>query len=82
MPKLKENSVPAYRLHKPSGQAIVMLNGRDRVLGSHGTAESKAEYRRLIAEWLATGRHIRGSFEDATNGTPGIRGSGRPRLPR
>jgi integrase len=47
---------PSYRLHKPSGQAVVTLNGEDVYLGKHGTAESKGEYDRLIAEWLANGR--------------------------
>jgi integrase len=47
---------PAYRLHKPTGQAVVTLGGRDHYLGRHGTPESKAEYDRLVAEWLAAGR--------------------------
>jgi hypothetical protein len=47
---------PSYRLHKPSGQAVVTLNGRDVYLGKHGTPESRAEYDRLIAEWLLNGR--------------------------
>jgi hypothetical protein len=54
MPKLKENEVPAYRLHKQSGQAIVTLNRKDVLLGKHGSAASKAEYRRLTAEWIST----------------------------
>ena len=53
MPKLKDNQVPSYRLHKQSGQAVVTLNGRDILLGKHGSAASKAEYRRVSAEWLA-----------------------------
>ena len=44
---------PSYRLHKQSGQAIVTLNGRDHLLGRHGTPESKDKYNRLIAEWIA-----------------------------
>ena len=48
--------VPKYRLHKPSGLAVVTLSGRDRYLGRHGSPESKAEYERLIAEWLQNGR--------------------------
>lgn len=47
---------PSYRLHKPSGQAVVTLNGRDHYLGPHGSAESVGRYDRLIAEWLASGR--------------------------
>src|SRR5262249_31241432 len=48
--------VPSYRLHKPTGLAVVTIGGRDVYLGKHDTPESRAEYDRLIAEWLATGR--------------------------
>lgn len=51
MPKITR-SVPSYRLHKASGQAVVTLDGRDHYLGRHGTSESNEEYDRLIAEWL------------------------------
>jgi integrase len=47
---------PSYRLHKPTGQAVVTLCGRDHYLGKHGTPASRAEYDRLIAEWLCNGR--------------------------
>lgn len=48
---------PSYRLHRPSGQAVVSFPGqKDRYLGRYGTPESQAEYDRLIAEWLAGGR--------------------------
>src|ERR1700722_5914175 len=56
MPLLTDNTVPSYRRHKQSGQAIVTLNGRDILLGPHGTAASRGEYRRRIAEWLASDR--------------------------
>jgi hypothetical protein len=49
---------PSYRLHKPTGQAVVTLNGRDHYLGRYGTAASRAEYDRLLAEWLEAGRSI------------------------
>jgi integrase len=49
--------IPKYRLHKPSGQAVVTLGGHDHYLGRWQTPESKAEYDRLIAEWLAAGRN-------------------------
>jgi hypothetical protein len=58
MPKLSDNRVPSYRLHKQSGQAVVTLDGRDICLGLHGSAQSKAEYNRLLAEWLANGRSL------------------------
>jgi hypothetical protein len=47
--------VPKYRLHKRSGQAYVSLNGRDLYLGAHGSEQSRAEYDRVIAEWLSSG---------------------------
>jgi integrase len=66
MPRLKDNEVPSYRLHKQSGQAIVTLNGRDILLGRHKTAASKAEYNRQIAEWIANGRRLPGTKPDLT----------------
>ena len=57
MPRLTKK-LPAYRLHKPSGQAIVTLDGKDFYLGLHGTQVSRSEYDRLIAGWLAHGRHM------------------------
>ena len=46
---------PKYRLHKPSGQAIVTLGGRDIYLGPFGASESKQKYHRHLAEWQAHG---------------------------
>ena len=66
MPKLSENALPSYRLHKQSGQAIVTLNGRDFLLGPHDTAASRSEYRRRIAEWMANGRRIPRATADLT----------------
>ena len=50
------NSIPKYRKHRGSGQAIVTIAGRDHYLGPHGTKASRIEYDRLIMEWLASGR--------------------------
>jgi integrase len=47
---------PSYRLHKPTGQAVVTLNGRDVYLGRFGSPESRAEYDRMIIEWISNGR--------------------------
>jgi hypothetical protein len=58
----RQPSVPSYRLHKQSGQAIVTLTDpvtrkrRDLPLGRHGTPESRAEYARVLAEWEAAGQ--------------------------
>ncbi len=56
MPKTKKN--PAYRKHKPTGQAVVTLCGKDSYLGRHGTTASRREYDRLISEWLVSGRRL------------------------
>ena len=56
MPKLKDNQVPSYRLHKQSGQAIVTLNGRDVLLGKHDTKASRDEYLRVTNEWRVSKR--------------------------
>jgi hypothetical protein len=65
LPDLRELTVsvrtvrtPSYRLHKPTGRAVVTLNGRDYYLGEYGTPESQSEYDRLVAEWLTNGRTI------------------------
>jgi integrase len=67
----RQCSVPSYRLHKQSGQAVVTLtdgNGirRDVLLGRHGTPESRAEYLRILAEWEAAGRHLTSFPQHAT----------------
>ncbi|SMP56358.1 hypothetical protein SAMN06265222_105139 [Neorhodopirellula lusitana] len=55
MPRLTQ-SLPKYRKHKASGQAIVNLGGKDHYLGPHNTRASKIQYDRLVSEWLANGR--------------------------
>ena len=52
----RRKRLPSYRPHKPTGQAVVTLNGKDHYLGWHGTQMSKDAYDRLTAEWLAGGR--------------------------
>src|SRR5262249_3365555 len=49
---------PSYRLHKPSGQAVVTLDGHDVYLGKYDTPESRTEYDRIVSEWLVNGRHL------------------------
>ena len=60
MPKKRSKRVPSYRHHKPTGQAVVTLNGHDFYLGKWNTKASLAEYDRLTSEWLAGGRNRRG----------------------
>jgi integrase len=59
----RPTGTPAYRRHKASGRAVVTINGRDFYLGPYGTKASKAEYDRLIGEWLASGRRLPGGGE-------------------
>lgn len=46
--------IPAYTLHKPTGQARVRVNGKDHYLGQYGSVESRRLYGELIAR-LASG---------------------------
>ncbi len=55
MPKLSK-SLPKYRKHRASGQAIVTIGGRDFYLGPYGTKASRLEYDRVICQWLENGR--------------------------
>lgn len=43
--------IPSYRPHKATGQARVTIQGKDYYLGRYGSPESRAKYRRLIAEY-------------------------------
>ncbi|OAI41451.1 hypothetical protein AYO40_03070 [Planctomycetaceae bacterium SCGC AG-212-D15] len=61
----RKPSVPSYRLHRQSGQAVVTLRDSlsghryDVLLGEHGTKQSKAEWKRVVLEWEANGRRPR-----------------------
>src|SRR5208283_4959266 len=62
----KNGRVPAYRLHRLSGQARVIINLEHIYFGKFGSAESREKYVRLIAELAAN--HSKPS---ATNSPPG-----------
>jgi len=62
--------VPAYRLHKPSGQARVIIDGAHVYLGKHGSPESWEKYHRLVAERLGPRRAL--SRAQAITAVPGI----------
>ncbi len=47
----KSVRVPAYKLHKSSGQARVIIAGKHIYLGPYGSPESQEKYGRMIAEW-------------------------------
>ncbi len=46
----RKSSVPSYRLHKASGQARTIVNGRHVYLGKFGSPESRQQYARILAE--------------------------------
>jgi hypothetical protein len=52
---VKPRKIPSYRLHKPTRQAVVRLDGRDHYLGKYGTPESQEAYHRKVAEWVTAG---------------------------
>jgi integrase len=52
------NHTPTFRLHKPTGQAVVTIDGKDIYLGPHGQPSSREAYNRIVGEWFANGRQI------------------------
>ena len=53
---MKKIRVPSFRLHKPSGQAVVTLSGRDFYLGPYDSPEARQQYLKLLSEWEASNR--------------------------
>ena len=47
-------TVPAYQLHRGSGQAKVRIQGKDIYLGPHGSPESRERYEGLSASSCPT----------------------------
>jgi integrase len=60
----RQQRIPSYRLHKPTGRAVVTLDGRDHYLGEHGSPPSQARYDRLVREYLENGRTLPGPRDD------------------
>lgn len=48
--------IPAYRIHRTKGLGYVRLQGRMIYLGKANSADSLERYRRLVGEWLVSGR--------------------------
>ncbi len=55
---MPRRQTPSYRLHKRSGQAIVVLSGKMIYLGPYGSKASRKLYDQKISEWLARGRRL------------------------
>jgi len=47
--------IPSYCLHRPWGQACVIIDGKHVYLGIYGSAQSREQYARLIAERFKPG---------------------------
>jgi len=67
MPRLL-NQPPKYRLHKPTGQAVVSIFRRQVYLGKHGSPESHQRYEQEIANWR---RSLARMSTDRNNGAAG-----------
>jgi integrase len=65
---MPRNAIPTYRKQKTVGgdRAFVDLSGRRFYLGPYGSAESKLEYQRVLAEWNARACHPSVSPPDLT----------------
>jgi hypothetical protein len=57
---------PRYRLHKPSGLAVVTFKRKDYYQGVHNTRESLEAYHRLLAQWHADGQQFLPAGKDVT----------------
>lgn len=51
--------IPTLCKHKGTGQGYVTLHGERRYLGRFDQPETRAKYKRLIAEWLAGGGELK-----------------------
>ena len=63
---------PSYRLHKPSGQARVIIDGQHIYLGKFDTPESREKYHRLVAERLASGLHCGSAPSSTQSAIPSV----------
>ena len=67
--------LPSYRIHKPTGQAVATIGGRDVYLGKYESRRNRTEYDRIIAEWLSAGRRLRRPEPMPLESVPGQDGS-------
>ena len=66
--RCKSVRVPKLRIHKATGQAYVVLNGRAIYFGipENGDVDVAAEYHKVIAEWLANGQQPQQAPDEIT----------------
>jgi hypothetical protein len=60
----RKSGVPAYRLHKSSGNAIVQAKGQRFYLGRYGAPESRARYAKFVANLEAEPTDLPSAAED------------------
>ena len=67
MPRTK--GIPAYGLHKPTGQARVRIDGKDVYLGPHGSEESRRKYEQIVRKMITdrAAQEIRARVEIASD---------------
>jgi integrase len=58
MPRSRSIDSPRYLLHKATGQARVIIDGKTHYLGAYGSPASIEKYNRLVAEYLNNGRSL------------------------
>ena len=59
-----KNTIPTYRLHKPSGTARCWVAGRWVTLGRYNSPESRAEYARTQAGFARRAAPLRDRLID------------------
>jgi len=78
MPAIPGTKTPKYRLHKPSGRAVVTLvdtasgRRRDVWLGKYNTDSSRAAYHNATGRWEANGRRLEDESERAHKPAGGV----------
>ncbi len=55
---MARKNLPGYLLHKRSGQAVVVLNGKTIYLGKYKSKASREEYENVIADFIANGKKL------------------------
>src|SRR4051794_38176221 len=70
----RPKSTPSFHVHKRSGRAFTIIDGRQVPLGKGDCPESRAAYARLVSQWLANGRRLPDPKAAAAGpaGSPGV----------
>ena len=66
MKKARKPRTPGLLLHKATGQARVILNGKTHYLGAYGTPEAHVGYAELLRRWERNDRRPLVEVPDVT----------------